>query len=83
MGVKRNEYNYIILYIKRIKYTMRLDDELEYQKRYIKDNNYTPICVLSCGWCCEYNWYYNGNYYLQQFICYLYKDNDNANMNRG
>ena len=51
---------------------MNLQHTLRYQEKYIKDNNYEKICAINL-YCCELNFYRNGIYYLQQFICYFYK----------
>ncbi len=51
---------------------MNLSDELIRQNFYIKENNYIKTCGINL-YCCEFNLYNNGIYYLRQFICYLYK----------
>ena len=49
---------------------MFIQESLELQNRYIKENDYKQLCELKLC-CCRYNWYNNGVNYLQQFICYL------------
>ena len=38
------------------------------QQNYIREHNYDKICGI-CLFCCELNFYRNGTYYLQEFIC--------------
>ena len=54
---------------------MDLRETLRYQNQYIRDNNYTKTCGINL-YCCELNFYRNGIYYLQQFICRLYTVNN-------
>ncbi len=49
-----------------------ITQKLEYQKKYLIENNYEPICGINL-YCCELNFYKNRIYYLQHFICYFYK----------
>ena len=51
---------------------MVLGPILRYQENYLMENNYTKISGINL-FCCELNFYKNWIYYLQQFICYIYK----------
>ena len=51
---------------------MYIDHILRDQEIYIRKNNYEKTCGLNL-YCCQLNFYKNEIYYLQQFICYLYK----------
>ncbi len=51
---------------------MNIENTLRYQEKYIRENNYKKICAMNF-YCCEFNFYRNGIYYLQQFICNIYK----------
>jgi hypothetical protein len=51
---------------------MNIENTIEYQKNYIRVNNYKKLFAVNL-YCCELNFYKNGTYYLQQFICYFYK----------
>ena len=44
--------------------------ELIRQEQYITENNYEKMYGIR-SYCCEFNMYHNGIYYLRQFICYL------------
>ncbi len=43
------------------------------QERYIRDHNYIKMYGLNL-YCCEWNFYRNSVYYLQHFICHIYKN---------
>ena len=51
---------------------MNIGHTLRCQEIYIRENNYVKTCGIDL-YCCELNFYKNGTYYLQQFICYFYK----------
>ncbi len=51
---------------------MNFYNTIRYQENYIRENNYEKTCGINI-YCCELNFYKNGTYYLQQFICYFYR----------
>ena len=51
---------------------MNIDRALRYQENYIRENDYIKTCGINL-YCCELNFYKNGVYYLQQFICSFYR----------
>lgn len=51
---------------------MNIFNTLTQQKTYIINNNYKKQCGINL-YCCQLNFYKNTEYYLQQFICFLYK----------
>ena len=53
---------------------MNFESRLRYQENYIRENNYIKSCSVNLN-CCELNFYENGIYYLQHFICYCYRSN--------
>ena len=52
---------------------MYIERTLKCQENYIRENNYEKTYSINL-YCCQLNFYKNGIYYLQQFICYLYKN---------